>query len=211
MPAYVPVVAAVVAFLVGVGLALLLARTGRERTAFAALVASPLLAATAFAAVSWLPHRAEVDSAGAAPAATAAARTAPGVATEADRLRRNAEELRAARRFNEARAAYEQLAKATPNDVDAWADLADAQAAAAGGDLKAAGASIDRALAIDPNHLKALWLKASLELQEQHYADAGRLWQRLLGQLAPDSNDARIVRANLDETRALAAKQGAGR
>lgn len=104
-----------------------------------------------------------------------------------------------------------RLVKAAPGDVDAWADLADTQAAAAGGDLKAAAAAIDRALAIDPNHLKALWIKASLELQEKRYDSAARVWEQLLARLPPDSNDARIVRANLDETRALASPQGAGR
>ena len=211
MSAYVPIVAAVLAFLAGLAVALLLARTGRERTAFAAVVASPLLAATAFAAVTSMPHRTNPDAAGAAPAATAATASPAGVPTEADGLRRTAEELRLARRFNEARDAYQKLVKASPNDVDAWADLADAQAAASNGDLRSARASIERALAIDPNHPKALWLKASLELEDQHYAEAGQLWERLLSQLPPDSNDARIVRANLDEARALAAKQGAGR
>ena len=211
MSAYVPIVAAVLAFLAGLAVALLLARTGRERTAFAAVVASPLLAATAFAAVTSMPHRTNPDTAGAAPAATAATASPAGVPTEADGLRRTAEELRLARRFNEARDAYQKLVKASPNDVDAWADLADAQAAASNGDLRSARASIERARAIDPKHPKALWLKASLELEDQHYAEAGQLWERLLSQLPPDSNDARIVRANLDEARALAAKQGAGR
>ena len=213
MPAYAPIAAAVIAFLAGLGLALLLARGGRDRAAFAALVASPLLAASAFAAVTGLPRHSDPGSAGAAPAAPAAAAAASpaGAATEADGLRRRAEELRLAKRFNEARDAYERLVKLSPDDVDAWADLADAQAAATGGDLRSATASIDRALAIDPNHLKALWLKASLELQQQHYAGAGQLWERLLAQLPPDSSDARIVRANLDETRALASKQGSGR
>jgi cytochrome c-type biogenesis protein CcmH/NrfG len=213
VPAFAPILAAALAFLASLGVALLLARTGRERAAFAALVCSPLLAATAFAAVTSLPgHGPPVSGTATAPAAaTAATAASAGAATEADRLRRSAQDLRLAKRFDEARAAYEKLVQATPDDVDAWADLADAQAAAAGGDLKAAGGAIDRALAIDPNHLKALWLKASLELQVQDYASAGQLWERLLAQLPPDSNDARIVRANLDETRALASTQGAGR
>jgi len=205
-----PIAAAALAFLAGPGLAVWLARGGRERAAFAALVASPLIAAAAFATVTALPgHATAGGAAPSAPPATAAPGAA-GAATEADGLRRQADELRLAKRYTEARDAYDKLVRATPGDVDAWADLADAQAAAAGGDLKAGGAAIDRALAIDPNHLKALWLKASLELQERRYASASQLWERLLAQLPPDSNDARIVRANLDETRALATKQGAG-
>ncbi len=206
-----PIIAAVLGLLAGLGLALWLARGGRERAAFAAIVGSPVLAAVAFAAVTSLPRH-EAAGAG-APVATPAPAAAPaaGAASEADGLRRQADELRLAKRFPEARAAYEKLVAASPGDVDAWADLADAQAAASGGDLKAGSAAIDRALSIDPNHLKALWLKASLELQEEHYGSASQLWERLLAQLPPDSNDARIVRANLEETRALASKQGAGR
>jgi tetratricopeptide (TPR) repeat protein len=207
-----PIVAAVLAFALSLGLGLWLARGGRERAAFAALVASPLLAALAFAAVTSLPHREPIAPA-ASPATPATADTptvAPAV-TEADNLRRQAEELRRDKRLAEARDAYLKLVKAVPDDVDAWADLADTQAAAAAGDLKAGSAAIDRALAIDPNHLKALWLKASLELQEKRYGSAIQLWERLLKQLPSDSNDARIVRANLDESRALASQQGAGR
>ena len=52
-------------------------------------------------------------------------------------------------------------------------------------------------------------------IDEVHTPDSSRYWyadtwERLLAQLPPDSNDARIVRANLEETRALASKQGAG-
>jgi cytochrome c-type biogenesis protein CcmH len=209
-----PVVIAVLAFLAALGLALWLARGGRERTAFAAIVGSPLFAAAAFAAVSSLPrHETAGAAATAAPPAAstpAAAPAAAGAATASDGLRRHADELRLAKRYGEARDAYEQVVKGAPGDVDAWADLADAQAAAAGGDLKAGSAAMDRALAIDPNHLRALWLKASFELQEKRYASAGQLWERLLAQLPPDSNDARIVRANLEETRALASRQGTG-
>jgi cytochrome c-type biogenesis protein CcmH len=206
------IVVAVLAFAACLGVAYWLTRGGRERAAFAAVVASPLAAAAAYAALSSVPHPPAVPAAGVTPAPMASGNAgAAGVATEADGLRRTAEELRLAKRFNEARDAYEKLVKATPGDVDAWADLADAQAAASGGDLKPSAAAIDHALAIDPNHLKALWLKASLELQQQHYTNAGELWERLLAQLPPDSSDARIVRANLEEARALASKQGAGR
>jgi cytochrome c-type biogenesis protein CcmH len=197
--------AAALAFVAGLGLAFWLARSGRERTGFAALVAAPMLAALAFAATT-----APVSGTAAA-AVVAPAPAGHAAAAEADRLRSTADELRAARRFGEARDAFRQLVEASPGDVDAWADLADAEAAAANGDLAPAGVAIDRALAIDPNHLKALWLKASLEFQQKRFDAATGLWERLLAQLPPASNDARVVRANLDETRALAAQQGARR
>ena len=67
-----------------------------------------------------------------------------------------AEALRAARRFAEARDAFRRLAAQRPGDADDWADAADTAAAAAGGDLGAAEAGFDRALAAQPGHPQAL-------------------------------------------------------
>ena len=212
----VPIVAAALGFLACLGGAFWLGRTRRERTAFAALIGAPLIAALAFAAVASLPRGGGAGqppaAGGVAPAAVTAgppvAATGAG-GTEIDGWRHEAEQLRRARRFAEARVVYAKLVAAAPDDADAWADLADASAAAAGGDLEAGAAAIDHALQVDPTHLKALWLKASLELQQKRYASAQGYWQRLLARLPPDSNDARIVSANIDETRTLASGQGA--
>ncbi|MBS0393814.1 MAG: hypothetical protein JSR54_04265 [Proteobacteria bacterium] len=169
------------------------------------LAAAPLVAAGA-----WVGAGALSGHASPAPG-NAETASAPASGGSAERLRSEAEDLRAAKRYDAARDAYQKLVQVTPGDADAWADLADAQGAAAGGDLAAGSAAIDHALAINPQHLKALWLKASLEYQQQRYDSAARLWEQLLAQLPPDSSDARIVRANLDESRALAAKTGAAR
>ena len=205
----VPILAATLAFVASLAGAAWLGRLGRGRLAFAAMVGAPLIAASVYAGSS-AAHRSEaaVESTGASPHAGAGPQV---MASDVDGWRRRAEELRSARRFPEARALYEKVAEAAPSDPDSWADLADASAAAAGGDLTAGRDAIDRALALDPNHLKALWLDASLELQQKNYAKAAELWQRLLTLLPADSSDARIVRANLEETRALASPQGARR
>ena len=213
---YAPI-AAIVSFAACLAAAIWLQRGHRERVAFAALLAAPLTAALAFTGAGAL-HKPSVAAATAepdaatttAPAAAAAANTAPAAgASMLDSLRHEAEELRRNRRFADAKDAYARITKSAPFDADAWADLGDASAAAAGGDLKAGAQAIDRALELDPNHAKALWLKASLELQEKRYDSALELWQRLLSKLPPDSNDARIVNANVAETRALVARQGA--
>ncbi len=208
-----------------------LSKRGLQRPAFLACVLSPLVAATLFAVtaglVPLLGERSKgVDASATTPGAGAAA-TAPtaatdtspsevgihpteGAAADVAAWRAEAAQLRSARNFTGARDVYARIVNATPGDADAWADFADASAAAADGDLNAGAVGIDHALRIDPNHAKALWLKASLELQSKHYASAATLWQRLLAQLPSESNDARIVRANLDEARALAARTGAG-
>lgn len=222
------ILSALAGLLATLGVAFWLLRGGRDRAGFACVVSAPLVAGLAFVLAGSVSRPASADAAAASPSSDAAApsppATAPEPASEApapaaagggggviDGLRRDAEEMRRTKRFAEARAAYEKITQMAPFDADAWADLGDAAAAAAGGDLKAGIRSIDRALEIDPKHAKALWLKASLELQDKHYSKAADLWQRLLDQLPKDSNDARIVSANLEETRSLAAKQGAGR
>ena len=112
--------------------------------------------------------------------------------------------LRVQRRFAEAAAKFHEAVLADPADADAWADLADSSAAAAGKDLTVGREAILRALAIDPQHRKALWLRASLELQEGRYADAAATWRELQLLVPAGSGDARVIAANIAEADALA-------
>ena len=75
---------------------------------------------------------------------------------------------------------------------------------AAGNDLARGRAAIQRALAIDPQHRKALWLRASLELQEQHFATAAATWRELAALVPAGSTDARVIAANIVEADMLA-------
>jgi cytochrome c-type biogenesis protein CcmH len=177
-----------------------------SRTAEASAAGSVAMTAAPSAAGSEPIPGADKPMSGVAGGSRPAAR--PG-GPKAEALRTEAQQLRQGKRFADARDAFAKLVKLVPEDADAWADLADASAAAAGGDLKAGATAIDKALLADPDHLKALWLKASLELQEKRYTTAMELWHHLLGQLPAGSNDAQIVSANLAETRALAAREGA--
>jgi tetratricopeptide (TPR) repeat protein len=112
--------------------------------------------------------------------------------------------LRVERRFAEAAEAFRVVVAANPANADAWADLADCLAAATGRDLAAGRDAIERALAIEPHHLKALWLRASLELQEKRYVEAAASWRQLEALVPPGSGDARIIAANVAEADALA-------
>ena len=112
--------------------------------------------------------------------------------------------LRVQRRFAEAAASFQRAVEADPMDADAWADLADSAAAAAGKDLSVGREAILRALAIDPRHRKALWLRASLELQEGRYDDAAATWRELQPLVAAGSGDERVIAANIVEADALA-------
>ena len=82
--------------------------------------------------------------------------------------------------------------------------------AAAGHDLGASRDAIAKALAIDPEHRKALWLRASLELQEGRYSEAARTWRHLQGLVQPGSPDARVIAANIEEANTLAASARQG-
>ena len=113
-------------------------------------------------------------------------------------------EQRRKRDFKGAAESFRRATLAAPASADAWADYADALAAANDGDLVKGSAALDKALKLNPRHIKALWLRASLQLQQRNYAAAAKTWQMVLALVPPKSSDARIIRANLEEAKALA-------
>lgn len=58
---------------------------------------------------------------------------------------------------------------------------------------------VERALAIDPEHVQALWLAGTLALQQADETAARRYWQRLIGVLPAESAEAEVIRGNLDQ------------
>jgi cytochrome c-type biogenesis protein CcmH/NrfG len=116
----------------------------------------------------------------------------------------SAEQHRRNREFKQACAAYAAAASAGPMTADAWADYADAQASLSGHLVGAPEKLIASALAQDPRHPKALWLKASLAHEQHRYEEALATWKQLLALVPPGSSDARIVQANIDEASRLA-------
>lgn len=116
--------------------------------------------------------------------------------------------LRIERRFAEAEVEFRKAVEADPADADSWADLADVAGMAAGRDMRVGRPAIEQALNINPQHRKALWLRATLELQEQNYQQAAATWRTLAGLVAPDSPDARVIAANIAEAETKAAGKG---
>jgi cytochrome c-type biogenesis protein CcmH len=111
---------------------------------------------------------------------------------------------RVAREFPEAATAYETALKLDPRNADAWADYADALASSNGRSLVGKPAvAIDHALRLDPNHTKGLWLGASLDLEQHHYAEALAHWQKLRSVLPQGSPDIPIIDANIAEAQQL--------
>jgi tetratricopeptide (TPR) repeat protein len=143
-----------------------------------------------------------------APVANASAMM-PGATSRAGStdLIAQADDLRRQRKFKEAAEVYRGAAAAGRMNADSWADYADALASA-GSSLKGAPAdALAKALALEPQHPKALWLKASLEHEEHRYREAVSTWRNLLAVVPANSSDARIIEANITEATRLAAGQ----
>lgn len=120
-----------------------------------------------------------------------------------------AEEHRRRREFAQAIEVYRKLVAANAMTADTWADYADALASAPGGSLGGESAkAVGRALALNPKHTKALWLKASLAHEQRRYDEALATWRALLAQMPAGSSDARIIEANIAEAQRLAGRKG---
>lgn len=109
----------------------------------------------------------------------------------------------ARRRFSEAAQAYAQAAARTLADAQLLADYADALAMAQGRRLQGEPELlIARALAANPNHVKALSLAGSAAYQKQEYATAVRHWQHILQWVPADADLARSIRASIADAQA---------
>lgn len=142
-----------------------------------------------------------LPSVGVAPTGLAAAQSPTGEVAE---LLARAEDHRRKREFAQACALYASVVARGGMTADGWADYADAQASVDGRLGGEAARYIATALALDPQHAKALWLQASLAHEERRYSDALATWRRLQAVVPPDSSDARIVEANIAEAARLA-------
>ncbi len=117
-----------------------------------------------------------------------------------------ARSYRALERFREASDAYAKAAALVPNDAHLLADYADALAMAQGQRLQGEPEKlIARALAIDPDHVKALALAGSAAFARQDYAGAAVHWERLVSVAPAESGLAQVARSSLDEAKKLAA------
>lgn len=113
-------------------------------------------------------------------------------------------------RFQEASAAYANAASRITNDAQLLADYADVLAMAQGQRLQGEPEKlIARALAIDPDNIKALALAGTAAFVQQDYARALVHWERILRIAPADSELMKSVRASIDEAKKLAGRPGA--
>src|SRR5581483_6680736 len=111
-------------------------------------------------------------------------------------------------RFREASDAYANAAVRQPQDAQLLADYADALAMAQGRRLDGEPEKlIARALAADPENVKANMLAGTVAFNRGDYTKAAAHWERILGRVPPESELAQQVRGAIADARA----QGGGR
>ena len=112
-------------------------------------------------------------------------------------------------RFGEASEAYAKAAARLPRDAQLLADYADALAMAQGRTLQGEPEKIIlRALAIDPDNVKALLLAGTAAFNRSDHPAAIRHWERALKVLPQESDMVQRVQASIAEARSLAGSPG---
>ena len=111
--------------------------------------------------------------------------------------------------FENAARAYGNAVARSGNDAALLADYADALAMAQGRSLEGEPEKlIHRALAIDPQNVKALALAGTVAFERKDYAGAAQYWARILKIAPEDSEFAKSVRASIAEAQELGRQSG---
>jgi cytochrome c-type biogenesis protein CcmH len=98
------------------------------------------------------------------------------------------------KRYDAAVDAYRNILRLGGNSAELLADYADALAMAAGGRFTPeTGEVLTRALAAEPDNIKALWLAGHWKNQEGDYAAAIEYWQQAAAQLPADGEDVAVI------------------
>ncbi|CAM3638738.1 c-type cytochrome biogenesis protein CcmI [Polynucleobacter arcticus] len=102
----------------------------------------------------------------------------------------------------DAEKAYARAGSFVDSDPQLLADYADVLATNANGSFAGKPLQlINKALALDPNNLLALWLSGTAAFNAQNYKLAVQSWEKLAKQLPPDSDEFREISASIAEAR----------
>ena len=191
------------------------------RTAIALAIAVPALALALYAALG-TPEALAPEVASSTPGGVGRDEVEAMVEQMAQRLEADAQEgadpmawallgrsFAALGRFDDATRAFARATALAPNDAQLLADHADVLAMRQGG--RTAGepaALIERALAADPRHPKALALAGSAAYERQDYAAAAAYWRRARDQAPPDSPFASQLERSIADAETAAASSG---
>ncbi len=111
-------------------------------------------------------------------------------------------------RYDEAVAAYEKSIQFVGEDATLLTDYADAIAMANGESLEGKPTELlQKALAIDPQNQKALWLLGTAHFERGDFVSAVNLWKRLQQLIPPGSEDAQAMAANIAEAESYRQRQ----
>ena len=108
------------------------------------------------------------------------------------------------KRYEDSARAYGNAVARLAPDASLLADYADVLAAAQGRLDGEPEKLIAKALQIEPRNLKALALAGSAAFNRKDYSQAARHWEQMVPLVAPESEQARAIHANVEEARALA-------
>jgi len=98
------------------------------------------------------------------------------------------------KRYSEAEVAYENVLRLGGENAGLLTDYADATVMANGGTFTdESGALLIRALQLDPDNVKGLWLAGHWKNQSGEQAEALRYWQQAAAKLPPGSEDAAVI------------------
>ena len=114
-------------------------------------------------------------------------------------------------RYADGARTYDSLTKLIPNEAMLWADYADTLAMTHNSLQGAPTKLLERALMIDPDHPKSLALSGTAAMERGDYSAAIRYWERLLKQITPGSEDARMIEEGLRQARQLLAQSKGGK
>ncbi|MBN4050613.1 c-type cytochrome biogenesis protein CcmI [Gammaproteobacteria bacterium AH-315-M22] len=108
--------------------------------------------------------------------------------------------------FPQAVGAFKEAEKITTPDAQFFADLSDATAMARGGNMQGEPVSLLRkAIELDPNNEKALWLFGTAAFESGDLEAALVPWRRLLGLMPSDTESATTMFDNIKQVEAMLA------
>ena len=118
-----------------------------------------------------------------------------------------ARSYKAMRRLDESVRAFERAGEFVDKDPQLLAEYADVLVSRAGGDFAGKPMQLlGRALELDPDNQQALWLSGTAAFARQDFGKAIAHWQRLLGQLPPESEDVQLLQGSIEEAEAKGGK-----
>jgi cytochrome c-type biogenesis protein CcmH len=107
----------------------------------------------------------------------------------------------------EAEQAFVRAGSFLDNDAQLLAIYADLAATNANGDFSGKPAQLlEKALRVDPQNAMALWLSGTAAFRANQFDVAIRIWERLVPQVEPNSDDARMLQQGITAAYAAAGK-----